>query len=163
MNIRSLVLPLVVVAGVSGYSYFTEAHRDADGTIDGSGRIDAFDIRVGDCFNDRAASASDDYQEVSSVGAVPCSEPHDNEVYAVFDVSLAEFPGLDAMSDLAVEECVRRFEGFVGRDYQSSSLDVNPLYPTVEGWTALGDREIVCAVYDMELNKLTGSARGTGI
>ena len=163
MNLRSLALPLVVVGIVSGYGYFTQAHRDAGGAIDSGGRIDAFDIRVGDCFNDSSSASTDEYEEVSSVGAVPCSEPHDNEVYAVFDLSLDEFPGRDEISNLAVEECVQRFEGFVGRDYQSSSLDVNPLYPTIEGWTAMGDREIVCSVYDMEFNKLTGSARGTGI
>lgn len=162
MNLRSFVFPLIAVGVMSGYGYFTQAHRDVDGAIDSSGRIDAFDIRVGDCFNDGAASP-DEYEEISSVGAVPCSEPHDNEVFAAFDVTLDEFPGRDEMSELAVEECIRRFEGFVGRDYQSSSLDVNPLYPSPEGWEAMGDREIICAVYDMELKKLTGSAKGTGL
>lgn len=46
----------------------------------------------------------------------------------------------------ATDECVARFESFVGRDYMSSQLDVLPMYPTRESWDELDDREIVCAV-----------------
>jgi len=40
---------------------------------------------------------SEDAFEVSSVAGVPCAEPHDNEVYAVFDVSVASYPEGDGM------------------------------------------------------------------
>jgi hypothetical protein len=93
---------------------------------------------------------------------VPCSEPHDNEAYASFDLSLPSYPEADGMYEMAFEACVERFETFVGRDYQSSTLDIYTLYPTADGW-AQNDREVVCAVFDMEEDKLVGSVRGTGI
>ena len=101
-------------------------------------------------------------QEVDSVPGVPCSKPHDNEVYAVFDVTAASFPG-DGMADMAHEACLERFEAFVGRDYESSSLDIASLYPSRESWSGQNDREVVCAVYDIDAKKLTGSVKGLGL
>jgi hypothetical protein len=66
------------------------------------------------------------------------------------------------MAQLAHESCVNRFDAFVGRDYESSSLDVISMYPTVESWRQ-NDREVVCAVYDMDENKLVGSVRGRSL
>ena len=53
-------------------------------------------------------------------------------------------------------------ERYVGRDYESSALDVVTMYPTQESW-AQNDREVVCALYDMSGEKLVGSVKGTGI
>ena len=113
---------------------------------------------MGDCFDDTSSFQ----EEVSSIPGVPCSAPHDNEAYAVFDLTVDSYPGGDAMVELANESCVDRFESFVGRNYDSSSLDVLTMFPTVESWQQ-NDREVVCAVYDMEANKLVGSVRGQAL
>jgi hypothetical protein len=94
------------------------------------------------------------------VAGVPCAKPHDNEVYAVFDVAEQTFPG-EALAGIAHEGCLARFEGFVGNDYESSSLDIATLYPSAESWCLQNDREVVCAVYVLEAKKLTGSVRNT--
>ena len=57
----------------------------------------------------------------------------------------------------------RRFSSFVGMDYDSSVLDITALYPSTDSWKMQDDREVVCAVYDMNGGKLTGSARGSSI
>ena len=67
------------------------------------------------------------------------------------------------MGELAFESCMARFQGFVGLDYESSSLDIMTLYPTPDSWAQQGDREVVCAVYDMETNKLTGSMKNQAL
>ena len=105
-------------------------------------------MRVGDCFNDSSSLLSDD-EEFSNVPGVPYSEPHDNEVYEIFDVNVASYPEGDGMSELAFASCEERFESFVGKDYQSSSLAIMPLYPTLDSWNRLNDREVICGVYDM--------------
>ena len=112
-------------------------------------------MHVGDCFDD--GSTFDD-DNVDSVPGVPCSNPHDNEVYAVYDVASASFPG-EGMADMAHEGCLARFQAFVGNDYESSSLDIATLYPSRESWQQ-SDREVVCAVYDVDAKKLTGSVKG---
>jgi hypothetical protein len=145
-----------VVGGAYLFNTAMRADRDDTGAIVGEGSVDAFQMRVGDCFDDGSAFAS---EEVNSVPGVPCSKPHDNEVYAVFDVTAASFPG-EAMAEMAHEGCQARFESFVGRDYESSALDIATLYPSRESWNGQKDREVVCAVYDIDAKKLTGSVKG---
>jgi hypothetical protein len=158
---RNWIIGVAIAAGVLGFNYMRQADRDASGAIVGEGSIDAFQMRVGDCFNDGAAF-TDDNPEVNSVPGVPCSDPHDNEVYAVFDVNSPSFPG-DEMERMAFESCKERFQAFVGRDYDSSALDIATLYPTRESWNSHNDREVICAVYDVAANKLTGSMQGRAL
>jgi hypothetical protein len=158
---RNWVIGAAIVAGVVGFNYVRQADRDESGAIVGEGSIDAFQMRVGDCFDDGSTFA-DDGAEVNSVPGVPCSNPHDNEVYAVFDVESATFPG-DEIESMAFESCKQRFHSFVGRDYDSSALDIATLYPTRESWDEHNDREVICAVYDVAANKLTGSMKGRAL
>ncbi len=67
------------------------------------------------------------------------------------------------MADLANEACIERFKAFVGRDYESSSLDIATLYPSHDSWHRENDREVICAVYDIDTKKLTGSVKGSAL
>lgn len=152
-----------IAVAIVGYNALTAADRDSSGVIVDGGNLDAFEIKVGDCFNDSGSASFGEEEIVSSIPAVPCFESHDNEVYAVFDVGMTSYPAGDAMYDVAFDKCLQRFEPFVGRNYETSVLDIYALYPTKESWSQLSDREVICAVYDMNSNKLTGSARGLGL
>ncbi len=138
--------------------------RDETGALVSEGNIDAFEIRVGDCFNDSEdlVGAISDSEEVYGVDGVPCTEPHDNEVYALFDVSGNTYPGMEMLEELAYSGCIDRFEPFVGRDYPSSALEVYPLFPTSQSWSRLNDREVVCALFNVDLSRLQGSMKGSG-
>lgn len=54
--------------------------RDDDGQVLDPTAVDALRVQVGDCFNGTIPFA------VGSIDALPCAEPHDHEVYAVFDL-----------------------------------------------------------------------------
>jgi hypothetical protein len=165
-GLAALVGVFVAFIGIAIAMAPASARRDASGMITGSGEMDAFDIETGDCFDDEYLAPTegvDGVVEVTDVAAIPCSQPHDNEVYAVFDVDLPEFPGGEEMFYVAESACLERFEEFVGNSYEASSLDILHLYPTKESWTLLDDREVVCALYDMRYEKLVGSARGTAL
>ena len=144
--------------GFAVYGAMTGADRDNTGAIVDGGNVDAFQVRVGDCFND--TSSSND--EIHSVPGVPCSEPHDNEAYAVVDLTIDSYPEGDGMAQLAYDSCMERFDTFVGKDYESSSLEIFTMYPSTESWKQ-DDREVVCALYDMNANKLVGSVKGRGL
>jgi hypothetical protein len=111
---------------------------------------------VGDCFNE----ATEDVGEVEDVGAVPCAEPHDFEVFFAFDMTESDYPGQDEAFNIGQERCIEEFEGFVGIPYDESVLDIFVLAPTQESWDR-GDREILCSVYALDESKLTGSMEGT--
>jgi hypothetical protein len=109
------------------------------------------DLRIGDAL------------DPATVGTVACDQPHDVEVVAVFDHPLdgdAPFPGTEAVDGYATDQCIERFEEYVGSDYVESSLDVIVVAPGEEGWDD-GDRRIACVVYDVDFADLVGSVAGT--
>lgn len=148
---------VLAALGFGIYGAMTNVDRDDSGAIVDAGTLDAFQVQLGDCFDDPDAYAD----EFSSLPGVPCSEPHDNEAYAVFDLTMSSYPEYD-IAEISESSCIDRFQGYVGRDYESSSLDVVTMYPSAESW-AQSDREVVCALYDMSGEKLLGSVKGSGI
>lgn len=154
---KQLGILIVAALGFYAYGVATQADRDESGAIIDGGVVDAFSVRVGDCFDD-----SSSLDEISSLPGVPCSDPHDNEAYAVFDLTIASYPAGDSMPEIAHESCLEHFNAFVGKDYDSSTLDIFTLYPTPMSWEQK-DREVVCAVYNMDASKLVGSAAGRGL
>lgn len=126
--------------------------------LQGSSSKFVVDITVGECFDDPLKF------EVASIVVIPCAEPHDNEVYEVTSLLYgpdAPYPGEEAIFGEGDLICYDAFEGYVGRPYEESTLDVVYFYPTEESW-GQGDREVACALYRLDLAKMTGSMRGSG-
>ena len=131
--------------------------RDTTGAFAESGSASVFALQVGDCFDDDPSGAP----ELTEVAAVPCGDRHDNEIYFEYSMNDAAFPGDNATLESAALRCLDEFAGFVGAAYLDSELDLFPITPTAESW-ADGDRVVYCALYAVDLSKLTNSMRGTG-
>lgn len=112
-------------------------------------------LDVGTCFDD-----PETFEEVTDVPVVDCAEPHDNEVMANFDIPGDSYPGDTAVTEAAQNGCLERFEPYVGLDYASSIYDIGWLTPTADSWAG-GDREVICFVYHVNFEKITGSVQGT--
>ena len=97
---------------------------------------------VGDCIN--SSDLADD--EIDEITTVSCDEPHDLEVFHAFDLPEGDFPGEEAMSEAAEEECVGAFEDYVGLDYLDSELYITIINPTEDTWDTADDREILCVL-----------------
>ena len=160
---RSWGVYAAIALGAVAYNVFTKADRDESGAIVGEGTISAFQMRVGDCYQDSASAVSEDNYEVSEVRGVPCAEPHDNEVFAVFDLSVAQWPGEEQIESLADEGCRQRFTKAIGSSYEDSVLEITYLTPTEGSCKRRSDREVICAAYHMEQEKLTGSVMNSGL
>lgn len=117
-----------------------------------------FELSVGDCFDDNL----DFSEEVSDLPLIDCSEPHDNEIYAIHTMTDVSYPGLEATGAMADEWCIGDFESFVEVSYDVSELDIGWLAPTDESWSG-GDREIVCFLYRLDLEKMTGTMEDSGV
>ena len=157
---KNWLFTAIIVIGVVAYNFATRADRDATGAIVDAGSVDAWDLQVGDCFDDTSAVAEDGAGEVASLPAVPCSEPHDNEVYAVIDLGISTYSDDETVSQLAFDKCHERFESFVGMSYDDSELDILTLSPTKASFSS-SNRDVTCAVFNVDYSKLTGSAEGT--
>lgn len=112
-------------------------------------------LDVGTCFDD-----PDTFQEVTDVPVVDCSEPHDNEVIANFDIPDGPYPGDSVVTSAAEDGCLERFEPYVGIDYASSVYVIGWLTPTASSWDG-GDREVICFASHVNDEKITGSVRGS--
>jgi hypothetical protein len=119
---------------------------------------------VGDCFHDPQVQTTGDVTGIADVAAVPCSTPHDNEVFYLHDLSrqFSDFPGVAQLDEASSATCLAQFEPYVGEDYESSRLNYTWLAPTQETWDENDDREVVCALFDNDRLKLTGSMKGSG-
>ncbi|MDH3296200.1 MAG: septum formation family protein [Acidimicrobiia bacterium] len=132
--------------------------RDASGVIIEGGSVGVNVLQLGDCFNDSAAG---DGADITSVDAVPCPVPHDNEVYYLGALPETEFPGESMVEELVSDQCLTVFEAFAGIGYAESQLEISYIYPSEGSWNS-GDRGYICTVYDVSLSKLEGSMRGRG-
>ena len=145
VSVRVLVRVVVRVVGVALAGVALAACRG-----------NVFDLAVGDCFDQPDATV------VTDVAVVPCVEPHDNEVYAAFELPEGDFPGEDDLAELATAGCLERFEEWAGTGYAQSRLVSQHLTPTREGWERADDREVVCFVQDEDGEPLVGSLEGVG-
>lgn len=121
--------------------------------------LDAFQMSAGDCFDDVALGS----EEVADVPAVSCAQPHDNEVFATFDVPDGDFPGDERLYELADQGCLDRFQDAIGAPYEQSVLVFTTLIPSERSWNERNDREVVCVAYHMQLEKLTSSVLASGM
>jgi len=153
-----LLCAAVLVAGCGD-----DADRDDKGAITTGGDQSAFDLKVGDCFNDPEGVTDPEGAVVTKVAAVPCSQGHDNEVFGVVKRSEdkdAALPGQEVVTRFGTEECAKRFQAYVGKSPQQSDLALAPLSPTKESWEQQDDRTSFCVLYELG-KKLTGSKKGS--
>lgn len=151
---------LALFAGIAFFSSLNDADRDGSGELVSAGDLDVMALQVGDCFDD-----PEELDEVVfDVAAVPCAEPHDNEVYSLVPITAfgPAYPGDTALQDFSYEACTAEpFSQYVGSDYFDSALEVFTFTPTEESWDD-GDREVVCVLFKLDLSKSIGTARGSG-
>ena len=150
---------LAVVALVALGDDDDDAQAEATTTTQPEGDPVAVDrIDVGTCFNDAGDEGAFDYTDLP---VVDCEQPHDNEVYHLFDAPNGEeYPGNEAIAEVTRNGCLEAFEPYVGKAYAESAFLILPIPPSEASWDG-GDREVVCAVYDSSREELTGSVRGS--
>ncbi len=121
-------------------------------------------LRAGLCFDATpptvgAAITRDD------ISPIDCAQPHHYELFATLVHPASRespFPPPEALFGYASDQCLLRFESYVGQVYQESSLDIVPVEPDKRAWDA-GDRELACAAFRTDLEPLIGSIAHTGL
>ena len=115
-------------------------------------------LTTGSCMNGIREGANPTFADIRPVD---CAVAHDNEVIASFPYTGdGAHPGQPALLAFAVTPCIQAFAGYVGIEFEASSLDMIVVAPTDVTW-AKGDRQISCVAFEMTGAKLTGSVRGT--
>lgn len=123
--------------------------RAVDGAVIAAGQTTVFGLRQGDCYDDAPAS------DGLTVTALPCADPHDNELFHRFTLPAGPFPGADAQADIDAA-CLQAFEQFTGAAHGTSTLEFFTDWPTEQLWD-MGDRDVHCVLFAANGSKLTGS------
>ncbi|PRB15516.1 hypothetical protein [Microbacterium sp. MYb62] len=130
-----------------------DADRDEEtGQVTESASVDVFAVKIGDCMLDTGTGM------LTDASVLPCTDPHDQEVYYEITMPDAEFA--DADIDAASQECIGdAYTSFVGLSYDDSALDVTTLTPTQQSWEQSNDRVIQCLIFD-PAGQVEGSLAG---
>jgi hypothetical protein len=129
----------VLVVAITG-----QAHRSAaTGQINQSGSINIYALRFRDCFDNPDAAS------VSTVTAIPCTQPHNAQVFAQFDVAgtNSSYPGGASLRQQATRGCNSRIAGNLDRSKTTNTMSIRFTYPLQGSWE-LGHRSINCLVVD---------------
>jgi hypothetical protein len=161
-----LAATCVVVVACTGGEPEGGPDTGAGGPITTIGRATAAEVPldVGQCgvvAVVRAGVAIDP----AAIAFVGCEQPHDLEVAVVFEYPASPaipFPGTTVVDAYATDQCIDRFEDYVGVAYEASRLDVTIVAPGSAGWEA-GDRRVACLVYDSDFARLTATVRNSGL
>jgi len=106
-----------------------------------------FKLQTGDCVS------STDGQVVS---VLPCSTPHQAEVFATFALPASAWPGTTAVRNEASSGCASRLTGYLNPQL-AISLAQSYVFPNKVAWTA-GTRTVICEVQAVS-GQLTQSVR----
>ena len=107
-----------------------------------------FKLRVGDCV-------STPNRQLVSV--LPCSAPHEAEVFATFTLRGSVWPGTPRVRAEASSGCASRLTGYLNPQL-ATSLTQSYVFPDSVAWRA-GTRTVICEVRATS-GQLTGSVRG---
>jgi len=111
-----------------------------------------FGLRPGQCVN----TGSDALKPT----VVSCARPHDAEVFAVFTLPAAPWPGASAVRADADNGCASRLGSYIDPQLATAGLAQEFVYPNRDAWQA-HQRTVVCEVSATD-GRLTGSVRANG-
>ena len=98
-------------------------------------------LKVGDCFNNSGSSAS-----LDSVSVIPCTKPHDTQVFAVFTPAGASNLQVgSALDNLAGNECTARALKVLDPAKVTPDMPLSYVHPDAAGWKA-GTHTIICLI-----------------
>lgn len=165
MQIKKTLIGTIAIAiaglalwqGILGF--MNEPQRDSAGEITDSGQIDAFSIRKGDCLKNLNSNQNEP-TEFSELTAVPCSEPHEREVFAEMSTVFKDFDAEELDSE-AVTFCNKAFEEFIGLRYEDSKYTYTYFVPTYDSWIRENDRKIQCLVGLEDFAFISGTLEGS--
>jgi len=93
---------------------YQDPQRDETGAIVQAGNIDPLELFAGDCYKEEfEVLEAGEFTDQSSVVAVPCTSPHNHEIYATFS-SLASIASDQDISSQMFEECYVQLSDYTG-------------------------------------------------
>jgi hypothetical protein len=141
---------VVIAVLIPLYLSLNGASRNSSGVITHKGSISALDLRIDDCVQ-----LPSKLGPLATVTVIPCSQPHNGQVYTTIQATEADYPGVTPLEQQGFAACDAALPGFLGT--AASSLQVVALVPNQVSW-ASGDRVQTCVAVN-RAQKFTGDIR----
>ncbi len=137
LGLLSVVVVVAIVAANAGKA----TRSAATGVITHRGHLNAFSLRVGDCFDNPTGAHT-----VDTVTALPCNQPHNAQIYAKFKLTGSDhsYPGTAVVAQRARSGCNARI-GSVDKAITTGAMTLRILLPEKTSWTA-GHRTVSCMI-----------------
>jgi Septum formation len=140
--VRRLAVAATLAALLPGCGTTDPPRRDPSGAVVDAGELEVNRARVGDCF-----AGTEGSEPTATLSVVPCTVPHDREVFDRFDLEGDHYPGEEAVIQAAARACLDAFAGYVGLPYlDQSALTAFPIVPSRRTWEDRGDRTVLCVL-----------------
>jgi Septum formation/Domain of unknown function (DUF4190) len=144
LAIAGLILSLIwvgVFVAATALSNGTATRQSATGKITHRGDLGVFALATGDCFDNPANT-----QDIESVTAIPCTQAHDSQVFAKFDLSGDDsaYPAAGALNKMADTGCNSR-TGSIDKPKTNAAMTIRVLFPEQDAW-ADGQRTVSCLI-----------------
>jgi uncharacterized protein DUF4190/putative regulator of septum formation len=136
-----LIFSLFIVLAIAS----SPQQAESSGSFPGSGRgsVNVFHLQPGQCFHNPAAGQT--AFGVTQVSVVPCTVPHDAQVFAVFRARGTAFPGQAGLRHQAAVGCRSRLAGNVDKTKIRRGMSLRFLFPAAGSWGS-GQRRITCFI-----------------
>lgn len=134
-----------VVAGLVASASRVAATPGSGHALDHSSnkQVSVLSLRIGDCLQSPSLALLK--RGVSAVTAVPCSTPHNAQVFVQFRASGSSYPGRKALVSQATAGCQARLAASVIRSRIKPRMRVEFFFPQPVVWLA-GRRAITCVI-----------------
>jgi hypothetical protein len=125
-------------------SLIDEASRNERGQIEAPGEVGVLRLKIGDCFTNEGDS-------VEFVLGVPCSTPHSAKVFAIFELPVGEYPGLEKTKNIALMKCFDESLNTPELLDVTKIISISGYAPDSNSWA--NDRSVICfATPKVEVN-----------
>ena len=152
LAVVGIILGIIALVGVAAGVLVVVTHGFRPKTVVTYRPAAVFGLRPGQCVN----TGSDALKPT----VVSCARPHDAEVFAVFTLPAAPWPGPSAVRADADNGCASRLGSYIDPQLATAGLAQEFAYPNRDAWQA-NQRTVVCEVSATE-GRLTGSVRANG-
>jgi Septum formation len=153
---RTVVLAAITVAALAVIAAGTilamraVTHHPRPVSASSALRGTAFMLRPGQCFNSAPNG-------ITAAHPLPCAQPHRGEIFAVFALAGARWPGAAAVASRARAGCQSKLSSYVNPQLAAEGLAEIYVYPDEGAWLA-GEHRVVCEVRSTQ-GAITGSVR----
>jgi hypothetical protein len=131
------IVIIVLVSTLSGNA----TRQSSTGQITHRGNLDVFSLTTGDCFDNPT-----DTSDIENVTAIPCTQAHDSQVFAKFDLSGADssYPSQASLNKQADAGCNSRTAS-IDKTKVSDAMQIRVLFPEEDAWND-GQRTVSCLI-----------------